>query len=142
MSGERAGGGGVNVLAWHHACASGVICATCSLTGPVRVSEPRGEPLDDAGPPQAVIARAARERSVIGGDTLTRIPRLSDLSAPGYVAQASVLSPERRWWTSKDTYERQLVRLKNLVSTVRSCPSGPPNLRKTERFVAFPLVGA
>ena len=29
---RESGGGGVNVLAWHNACMSGVLCATCSLT--------------------------------------------------------------------------------------------------------------
>jgi hypothetical protein len=92
ISGERAGGGGVNMLAWHHDCASGVLCATCSLTAPVRVSEPRGGvvPLGDAGPPQAAIARAASGRSLIGNDTLMRIPRLSATSSPGFLAHASI----------------------------------------------------
>jgi len=31
-----------------------------------------------------------------------------------------------RWWISEDLGERQFARLKNLVSTVRSCPPAPP----------------
>jgi hypothetical protein len=109
ISGERAGGGGVNMLAWHHDCASGVLCATCSLTAPVRVSEPRGGvvPLGDAGPPQAAIARAASGRSLIGNDTLMRIPRLSATSSPGFLAQARVR--QCRWTGSRRRSQRTYV---------------------------------
>jgi hypothetical protein len=51
----------------------------------------------------------------------------SSLDAGGQRRTPRVTSSRARirWWTSEDTSERRFAQLKNLVSTVRSCPSAP-----------------